>query len=126
AQSGIQLVATRALAALRNGVDTLLVAGGLGTQTTLGNRALLAALRRLAPRARRLGSVCSGSFLLAAAGLLDGRRATTHWMWCETLAERHPPGPGGGGPVLLRRRERWDPPRGPGGEGHPPPPPLGA
>jgi transcriptional regulator GlxA family with amidase domain len=89
-QSGIALVARRALATVRGGIDTLLVAGGLGTPGALGDRALLASLRRLAPRVRRLGSVCTGSFLLAEAGLLDGRRATTHWMWCRTLAERYP------------------------------------
>ncbi len=89
-QSGIGLVAGRALAAVRGGIDTLLVAGGLGTAAALHDRALLAALRRLAPRVRRLGSVCSGSFLLAEAGLLAGRRATTHWMWCRTLAEQYP------------------------------------
>src|SRR5262249_3294338 len=106
-QSGIHLVATRALAAIRGAVDTLLVAGGLGTQTALGNRALLAALRRLAPRARRLGSVCSGSFLLAAAGLLDGRRATTHWMWCETLAERFPRVRVERDPIFVRDGNVW-------------------
>jgi transcriptional regulator GlxA family with amidase domain len=89
-QSGVQLVASRSLAALRGGIDTLLVAGGMGTARALEDRILLAALRRLAPRVRRLGSVCSGSFILAEAGLLDGRRATTHWMWCRTLAERYP------------------------------------
>jgi len=89
-QSGIGLVATHALGAVRGRVDTLLVAGGLGTAPALEDRALLSGLRRLAPRARRLGSVCTGSFILAAAGLLDGRRATTHWMWCRTLAARYP------------------------------------
>jgi transcriptional regulator GlxA family with amidase domain len=88
--AGIALVAGRALGALRGGIDTLLVAGGLGTRDALADRTLVAALRRLAPRVRRLGSVCTGSFLLAEAGLLDGRRATTHWMWCRTLAERYP------------------------------------
>ena len=87
---GIALVAGRTLAALRGGVDTLLVAGGLGTSDALADRTLVAALRRLGPRVRRLGSVCTGSFLLAEAGLLDGRRATTHWMWCGALAERYP------------------------------------
>ncbi len=89
-QSGVGIVARRALGTVRGGIDTLLVAGGMGTADALKDRGLLAAIRRLAPRARRLGSVCSGSFLLAEAGLLDGRRATTHWMWCQTLAERYP------------------------------------
>jgi transcriptional regulator GlxA family with amidase domain len=89
-QSGIGLVASRALGAVRGDVDTLLVAGGLGTAAALEDRALLSGLRRLAPRARRIGSVCTGSFILAAAGLLDGRRATTHWMWCRALATRFP------------------------------------
>ncbi len=106
-QSGIRVVAARALGAIRGGVDTLLVAGGLGTQTALGNRPLLAALRRLAPRVRRLGSVCSGSFLLAEAGLLDGRRATTHWMWCETLAERYPRVRVEPDPIFVRDGNVW-------------------
>jgi transcriptional regulator GlxA family with amidase domain len=89
-QSGIGLVASRALGAVRGDVDTLLVAGGLGTAAALEDRALLSGLRRLAPRARRIGSVCTGSFVLAAAGLLDGRRVTTHWMWCRALATRFP------------------------------------
>src|SRR5262249_37392728 len=78
-----------------------------GTETGLGNRALLAALRRLALRARRLGSVCSGSFLLAEAGLLDGRRATTHWMWCETLAERYPRVRVERDPIFVRDGNVW-------------------
>ncbi len=89
-QSGIGLVAARALAAVRGAVDTLLVAGGVGMPAALRDRTLVAAVRRLAPRTRRLGSVCTGSFLLAEAGLLDGRRATTHWMWCDSLAALYP------------------------------------
>jgi transcriptional regulator GlxA family with amidase domain len=88
--SGIGLVAKRALERVRGGVDTLLVAGGTGTQAAMQDAALVAALRRLAPRLRRLGSVCSGAFVLAQAGLLDGRRATTHWQWCDALAARFP------------------------------------
>jgi len=47
-------------------------------------------LRRVAPRTRRYGSVCTGAFVLAAAGLLDGKRVATHWASCARLAERHP------------------------------------
>jgi transcriptional regulator GlxA family with amidase domain len=88
--SGVGLVASRSLRQVRGGLDTLLVAGGTGTPAATEDQALLAALRRLAPRVRRLGSVCSGAFVLAEAGLLDGRRATTHWQWCDTLAARFP------------------------------------
>jgi transcriptional regulator GlxA family with amidase domain len=70
-------------------VDTLLVAGGPGRQA-LEDSELVAALPRLATGARRLGSVCGGTFLLAAAGLLDGRRVTTHWAGCRDLAVRYP------------------------------------
>jgi transcriptional regulator GlxA family with amidase domain len=88
--SGIRLVAERAVRDVRGGIDTLLVAGGQGTQAALGDRALISWLRRMAPRVRRLGSVCTGAFLLAEAGLLDGRRVTTHWRWCAALAARCP------------------------------------
>ena len=70
-------------------VDTLLVPGGEclvnGPPT-----AMLEAIRLLAPRARRVSSVCAGSFALAAVGLLDGRRATTHWRHTGTLARQFP------------------------------------
>ncbi|WP_043267866.1 DJ-1/PfpI family protein [Streptomyces sp. CT34] len=67
---------------------TLLVPGGRGTR--IPDPQLVDWLRTNARRARRTVSVCSGAFLLAAAGLLDGRRATTHWSLCDTLARRHP------------------------------------
>jgi transcriptional regulator GlxA family with amidase domain len=66
-------------------VDTLMVAGGVGIDAAVADAELLAHIRRLAADARRVTSVCSGAFLLAAAGLLDGRRATTHWADCGTL-----------------------------------------
>jgi transcriptional regulator GlxA family with amidase domain len=89
-QSGIGLVADRALGRVSGGIDTLLVAGGMGTREMATDARVLAWLRRMAPRVRRLGSVCTGTFVLAAAGLLDGRRATTHWAWCDELARAHP------------------------------------
>jgi transcriptional regulator GlxA family with amidase domain len=67
-------------------IDTLLVVGGNGSRTAMLNGETMAFLRQSAPR--RMCSVCSGAFLLAAAGLLDGRRATTHWRRAEQLARR--------------------------------------
>jgi len=92
--SGIPLVAGRSIEAAaacqQPEIDTLIVAGGEGTAGALRDSALVDWLRRHGPRARRLASVCSGAFLLGEAGLLDGRRATTHWKSCALLAERYP------------------------------------
>jgi len=71
-------------------LDTLLVAGGQGVEAAAANPALVDWLRQRARRARRVASVCTGAFLLAAAGLLDGRRAVTHWKDCARLAQRFP------------------------------------
>ncbi len=68
--------------------DTLIVPGGEGTRRP--DPRLVDWLRAHGPRAGRLVSVCSGAFLLAAAGLLDGRRATTHWAYAHLLAEHYP------------------------------------
>jgi transcriptional regulator GlxA family with amidase domain len=68
--------------------DVLLVPGGSGTRDA--DPDLVTWLRTHGPRARRLVSVCTGAFLLAAAGLLDRRRVTTHWAYCATLATRFP------------------------------------
>ena len=71
--------------------DTLLVAGGsLGLRTVMARQDVRRWLRKVAPRARRYGSVCTGAFVLAAAGLLDGKRVATHWASCDRLADRFP------------------------------------
>lgn len=84
---------TRDLRALRpRADDTVIVAGGdeRALRAAAADRALLAWLRRAAPVVARTASVCSGAFLLAATGLLDGKRATTHWSACDALARRFP------------------------------------
>jgi transcriptional regulator GlxA family with amidase domain len=88
--SGLQWHVDRSLASFRGPIDTLVVAGGDGTAAALADRSLVAAVRRVGRRARRVTSVCTGAFFLAEAGFLDGRRATTHWDACETLARRYP------------------------------------
>jgi transcriptional regulator GlxA family with amidase domain len=70
-------------------VDSLLLVCGLETRTAR-DPALFAWLRKVAPAVRRLGAVCVGSFLLAEAGLLNGKRATTHWKFGRELASRYP------------------------------------
>src|SRR5262245_52558460 len=88
--SGLELLVRASFAEVRGGVDTLLVAGGIGFLDELRERSVVGWIRRMAPRVRRLGSVCTGAFLLAEAGLLDGRRATTHWRRCGEFADRYP------------------------------------
>ena len=90
ATSGLRLGVDAAIGSVRGAVDTLLVAGGDGVAAAVGDPQLVAGVRRLSLRARRVTSVCSGAFVLAEAGLLDGRRATTHWMVCDTLARLYP------------------------------------
>jgi transcriptional regulator GlxA family with amidase domain len=90
ASSGLSLNADRAAADVRGPIGTLVVAGGEGALRTAKDERTLAWVRDAATRSERVASVCTGAFILAAAGLLDGRRATTHWDSCQRLAERHP------------------------------------
>ena len=71
-------------------VDTLLLPGGMGVHRAVDDAELIEWIREAATRARRVISVCNGAFLAAEAGLLDGRRAATHWAMAEHLAERYP------------------------------------
>jgi transcriptional regulator GlxA family with amidase domain len=88
--SGLSLNADRSIGAVKGPIDTLVVAGGAGTFKAVNDERLVAWIARSAERARRVASVCTVAFLLAEAGLLDGRRATTHWSSCAKLAERYP------------------------------------
>jgi transcriptional regulator GlxA family with amidase domain len=74
---------------LNENFDSLLLVCGIGTRNAR-DLTLFAWLRRVAPTLRRLGSVCLGAFLLAEAGLLNGRTATSHWRFSKELARRYP------------------------------------
>jgi len=87
--SGLEVSADVALAVIagsREPLDTLMVIGGHGTRVLLDDEAFLTSVRALSDRSRRVTSVCTGALVLAAAGLLDGHRATTHWKACDLLA----------------------------------------
>ena len=85
---GLGLVATRAASSVRGPIDTLIVPGGLAVDDA--SRALAATIRRLARSSRRVVGICTGAFLLADVGLLDGRRAVSHWAGCAALRDRYP------------------------------------
>jgi len=105
--SGLRVVPDRAVDALRGPIDTLIVAGGEGTRDAMADERLVATLRRLSARARRTCSVCSGAFLLARAGLLDGRRATTHWSSCGLLQRTFPAVAVDPDPIYVRDGDVW-------------------
>jgi transcriptional regulator GlxA family with amidase domain len=86
---GVELVVRRAASMRRGPIDTLLVPGGTDLLSRPA-RKILPDLARLAPRARRVAGICAGAFLMAEVGLLDGRRAVTHWAGCDLLAKRFP------------------------------------
>ena len=91
ANSGLRLAGAIALKDVPRDLDTILVAGGdeRGVRGAVDSE-IVAWVRSRAKRTPRVGSVCSGAFVLAAAGLLDGRRATTHWESCDELRRMRP------------------------------------
>jgi transcriptional regulator GlxA family with amidase domain len=83
-------------------VDTLVVSGGDGHRSAAASRELVRQVQRLAGRSRRVASVCTGATLLAEAGLLDGRRATTHWLYAAELAADYPAVHVDSSPIFVR------------------------
>lgn len=89
-ESGLSLNPTTAWSRLRGPLQTLIVCGGAGVEAQADDRSAVRQVQRLARRSERVASICTGAFLLGAAGLLDGRHATTHWAFAKRLARRHP------------------------------------
>jgi transcriptional regulator GlxA family with amidase domain len=95
------------LSAVTSELDTLMIAGGQGVQAASADPVLVEWVRRRAKRARRTASVCTGAFLLAASGMLDGRRAATHWSFCAEFARRYPAVRVESDPIYLRDGPVW-------------------
>lgn len=105
--SGYGLAPLKTTAQCRGPIDTLMIAGGWGVQQALEDEALVRWVRSAARRSRRISSVCSGTFLLARAGLLEGRTVTTHWSACAELARRHPELTVDPDPIFVHDRDVW-------------------
>src|SRR6266702_4193053 len=102
ANCGLRITAHKTFRELRGQIDTLLIAGGNSIERDEINPDVVRWLRKMAGRIRRIGSVCTGAMLLARAGLLDGRRATTHWNWCHVLIKRAPRANIDPNPIFIR------------------------
>lgn len=105
--SGLTIKPGGSVAACRGPVDTLIVVGGPGVAAAEEDETLVASIRSIARRSRRVASVCNGALLLARAGLLDGRRATTHWAACDELARRYPQVAVERDPIFVRDGHIW-------------------
>ena len=106
--SGLPLV-TRPLARTlgKARIDTLIIPGGGGVQNAVKEAATVEWVRRQAASVRRIASVCTGAFLLAEAGVLAGRRATTHWQFCARLAQQYPDIQVDADPIYVRDGRIW-------------------
>jgi transcriptional regulator GlxA family with amidase domain len=106
ASAGVSLAAIP-LSTIGSGVDTLMIAGGPGVEAASADASLVGWVRRRASDARRVASVCTGAFLLAASGALDGKRAATHWSVCAEFAKRFPAVRVESDPIFVRDGSVW-------------------
>jgi transcriptional regulator GlxA family with amidase domain len=106
AESGLEL-STVALPDPGQRIDTLMLAGGTGANAAAADEQLVGWIRAVAPRCRRVATVCSGTFIAAAAGLLDGRRVTTHWARAAELAAAYPALTVDADPIYVRDGKYW-------------------
>ena len=105
--SGMTITPHGSVRDVGDALDTLIVAGGRGQAAAPDEAELIAWIVAAAARARRTASVCTGAFLLARAGLLDGRRATTHWSRAAQLQREYPAVEVDPDPIFLRDGSVW-------------------
>ncbi len=105
--SGLRIVPAGSLRALRHAIDTLIVPGGEGHIGACEDGELIDWIARASVGARRTVAVCTGAFVLARAGLLSGRRATTHWAWARELQRLHPDVEVDAEPIFVRDGAVW-------------------
>ncbi len=105
--SGLQIIPDACLDDVAADLDTLIVPGGRGSREAAEDVALIAWIARTGSVARRTAAVCTGAFLLAEAGLLENRRATTHWSAAQALARLHPQVDVDSDPIFLRDGNIW-------------------
>jgi len=105
--SGLQIVPHAGIEQVPAQLDSLIVAGGHGSRAIAADPVTLAWITKTSEQTRRTASVCTGAFILAAAGLLDGRRVTTHWSAARSLARLHPAVQVDPEPIYLRDGDIW-------------------
>jgi transcriptional regulator GlxA family with amidase domain len=106
ASSGVALV-TSPLSAHDARIDTLVIAGGPDFDAISRDSVLIEWVRERSRQARRVAAICTGAFLLGAAGLLGGRRVATHWLYCDELARRFPDSQVEPDPIFLNDGQIW-------------------
>src|SRR5258708_23071151 len=108
--NGVEIVTRSIRQVASTPIDTLIVPGAFNVDDVTRDQELVRWVARKAPACRRVCSVCIGSFLLADAGVLDGKRAATHWMHAPLLATRHPRASVEPDAIFVRGRRVWAPP----------------
>ena len=87
---GVVLADATPIADVHGPIDTLVIAGGPGAESGSYDPKFIAWIAKVARQSRRVASICTGAFLLAEAGLLNGKQAVTHWNFCDRLAKEYP------------------------------------